>query len=355
MTDSADAIRAVRDKIVGQNFFVLSCDLITDAFLHHFADVHRLNDATVSVLLHAIPPPRVAAGVKPPKREKALVDYFGLEARVCGTAGRRLAFMGCAADLDGQIDLPMPLLKRCPDMRLHADYLDAHFYIFSRWVLDVLDERPHISDLKNELLPLLVRKQFSSQILSPPMPAKDDMFSYDGPAGFLYNSQNNVGIGRLAAADMTKLRCFAYIHDGGVCQRAQNIALFREMNFDMARAPHSVFSPWGVVPVEGDLRRQVGGDCVLGQQFQVGTKSSVKRSIIGDHCVIGANCKLVGCIVFDHVRVEDGCTLTNCTIGSNCVVQEKAVLKECELGGDVVVDAGSTMTKEQLVKSEALD
>ena len=50
--DTADVLRALREKIT-RDFVVVSGDLITDVFLHHLADVHRINDATCTVLLRA--------------------------------------------------------------------------------------------------------------------------------------------------------------------------------------------------------------------------------------------------------------------------------------------------------------
>ena len=47
---TGDALRLVRDKI-RTDFLVVSCDLILNAPLHLFMDLHRVNDATVTMLL----------------------------------------------------------------------------------------------------------------------------------------------------------------------------------------------------------------------------------------------------------------------------------------------------------------
>lgn len=77
--ETADVLRAIKDKIK-KDFVVVSGDLITDVFVHHLADVHRINDATCTVLLRG-PKPEVKppAGAKPAKVEGAVLDYVGLD------------------------------------------------------------------------------------------------------------------------------------------------------------------------------------------------------------------------------------------------------------------------------------
>lgn len=53
-TGTADALRIIRNKI-NTDFLVISGDLITDVQLHYLADFHRINDATVSVLMYKSP------------------------------------------------------------------------------------------------------------------------------------------------------------------------------------------------------------------------------------------------------------------------------------------------------------
>lgn len=47
---TADALRRVHDKLVGQTIFVLSCDLFTDLQVHQIVDLHRLHGSSVTAL-----------------------------------------------------------------------------------------------------------------------------------------------------------------------------------------------------------------------------------------------------------------------------------------------------------------
>jgi hypothetical protein len=42
---------------------------------------------------------------------------------------------------------------------MHADYMDAHVYIFRRWVLDFICEKKSMVSMREEVVPLLVRRQ----------------------------------------------------------------------------------------------------------------------------------------------------------------------------------------------------
>jgi NDP-sugar pyrophosphorylase family protein len=46
-------------------------------------------------------------------------------------------------------------------------------------------------------------------------------------------------------------------------------------------------------------------DSMVGDGTQVGEKSSIKKSVVGAHCVIGKNVKMVGCVITDHVMIGD--------------------------------------------------
>ncbi len=43
----------VSHSLIQTDFFVLSGDLVTDVYIHYLADIHRSNDATVSMVLRA--------------------------------------------------------------------------------------------------------------------------------------------------------------------------------------------------------------------------------------------------------------------------------------------------------------
>lgn len=63
---------------------------------------------------------------------------------------------------DERISVSQKLISKFPTIDLHSRLLDAHLYIFKRWVLDVLIQRKSLSSIKEDLLPLLIKSQLDS-------------------------------------------------------------------------------------------------------------------------------------------------------------------------------------------------
>ena len=61
------------------------------------------------------------------------------------------------------------------------------------------------------------------------------------------------------------------------------------------------------VPPPGvDPTAQIGGDVLIGDSSRVGERATIKRSVIGAHCIIGKNVKVVNSVLMDHVQLADG-------------------------------------------------
>jgi translation initiation factor eIF-2B subunit gamma len=55
-----------------------------------------------------------------------------------------------------------------------------------------------------------------------------------------------------------------------------------------------------------DPRAQVSADSLVASTSRIGERSSIKKSVIGRHCVIGKNVRLSNVIVWDFVNIADG-------------------------------------------------
>jgi len=89
----------------------MSSDLLVDEkFLHGMADLHRLQDAMVTVLISH---PAVASGDSPSpaldtRNEYGLMDYIGLK-----EDGLRLLYFKAAADIENKMRISKKLLRTC--------------------------------------------------------------------------------------------------------------------------------------------------------------------------------------------------------------------------------------------------
>lgn len=55
-----------------------------------------------------------------------------------------------------------------------------------------------------------------------------------------------------------------------------------------------------------DQRAQISVDSIVGESTQISERTTIKRSVIGRHCIIGKMVKITGSILLDHCIVEDG-------------------------------------------------
>ncbi|KAF1776461.1 Nucleotide-diphospho-sugar transferase [Phytophthora cactorum] len=200
-TETADALREVADKIK-RDFIVLAGDLVTDVVLHNVADFHRINDASVTMLLRQEAPASKAKGEKP-RRDKDMTDCIAL---VEGQRDEenRVVLVSQAVHMNEDLYVAKSLLKRRSNFVLHTDLYDGHFYFFSHWVLDLLQEKKYIASIKADLIPHLVRRQFRG---------KEAL-----PEGEKHDPEDLV-------------RCFAYVlPSNAYCERADTIPAYRAMD-----------------------------------------------------------------------------------------------------------------------------
>lgn len=55
-----------------------------------------------------------------------------------------------------------------------------------------------------------------------------------------------------------------------------------------------------------DQKAQISSDTIIGGSTQVSERTTIKKSVIGRHCIIGKMVKIAGCVLLDHCIVEDG-------------------------------------------------
>ena len=85
-----------------------------------------------------------------------LLDYFGV------IKNNRLVFTISAADVEESLEVRSSLLRKHSNVTIHTNMLNAHLYIFKRWVIDLLAEHKTISSIQGELVPFLVNSQWRS-------------------------------------------------------------------------------------------------------------------------------------------------------------------------------------------------
>lgn len=206
--DTADAIRAISNKI-DRDFIVIAGDLITDGTLHHLADTHRINNATVTMMYQ----PQTHKN----RREKDMVDCIGL------SDSNRVIFHSQAIQLTEKFRITKALLKRTPRIDLHSNLYDAHIYIFAYGVLRVLMAKNEMQSIKSDLIPFLIGVQFREEL-------------WDSSLRELADSKRAPDVSLVSPTPNSDslIQCHAYIlPQSAYCERADTIPAYNAMNAEV--------------------------------------------------------------------------------------------------------------------------
>ncbi|XP_019727217.1 translation initiation factor eIF2B subunit gamma isoform X2 [Hippocampus comes] len=315
---TADALRHIQPKIK-TDILVLSCDVITDVALHEVVDLFRAHDATLAMLMSkAHEFTETVPGQKGKKKAAEQRDFVGVD-----QSGKRVLFMANEVDLEDGLSIRKSILNKHPRMLIKTGLVDAHLYCMKKAVVDFLTDNKSISSVRGELVPYLVRKQFSKARSSPkPKDDTDEQSqtkSDNSPNNELLISSRDDRLLQLAQerscwndhhGDMSeayhggKLRCYVHIMDQGLCYRVNTIAAYIEAN---RLVPKLLFEEPAVHPSAVISERcQMGSDSMIGALCHIADKTSIKRSTIGSSTTVKEKVRVTNSIIMHGVTVEEG-------------------------------------------------
>ncbi|XP_053740261.1 translation initiation factor eIF-2B subunit gamma isoform X1 [Synchiropus splendidus] len=360
---TADALRHIQQKIK-TDVLVVSCDLITDVALHEVVDLFRAHDASLAMLMSkAHEYTETIPGQKGKKKTAEQRDFVGVD-----HSEKRLLFMANEADLDEGLMIRKSTMRKHPRMHIKTGLVDAHLYCLKKTVVDFLSNNKFISSIRGELVPYLVRKQFSKAMNSQKSKEESDdqsatikapseelgILSRDDPLRQLAQERScwNDHHGDMGEAyHGGKLRCYVHILEQGLCFRVNTLAAYIEAN----RLAPKLFDEPAVHPSAVISEKcQMGSDSIIGPLSQVADKTSIKRTTIGSSTTVREKVKVANSIIMHGVTIEEGCNIIGCVICSNAVIGRGADLKYCLVGNGQQIEPEAKRTNEVIVGMDQL-
>ncbi|TPX39331.1 hypothetical protein SeMB42_g06006 [Synchytrium endobioticum] len=319
---TADALRYIKDKIK-RDFIVLSSDLVTDIPPHRVLDAFRVTHPSMTVLFYET---KTAESAEKLVKEDT-IEYVGI-----APSESRLV-VAPRAEVRTALPIRTSLIRKFPVFYLHTGLRDAHLYVCKHWVLDLLVLNPKIASLRGELVPLLVKCQYSDKAARNAQIDKA-MHPHARAAASHTPASKHVRVTAIVTRD-------------GYTARANTISSYCEMNRQMAKTAGDARI---ASAAEISSRTTVGPDSMVGDGTKVGDKCIFKKSIVGAHCVVGRNCKITNSVIMDYVVIEDNVSLTNCAICLNAKIGMNTSLKDCEVGARFDMAAGTSAKNDQFVE-----
>jgi translation initiation factor eIF-2B subunit gamma len=350
--DSADALRAVANRLTSRSVAVLSGDLVTDVALADVLDTHDSAGAgAVATCVYARRRPWNAVETKTGRPPKG-ATYVGLG------DDKRLLFAANGDDVDKILKLRRPMLHRVSSLEVRTDLSDANMYVFrTSVVLRLLRNEPRMRSLQLDAVPALARRQFVQS-----SDDADDVVDADDDAGLMravFGGVEKNDVNRSASSFTCTV--LAYLApDAAYCARAETLSpAYSEMARELAAAdaaahllgrPASKYENFVDGSVAIGARATVGPGCIVGKDATLGEKCSVKRSVVGEGASIGSGVKLINSVVMPRATVEDGCVVQGCVVGPRAVIGAGTSLRECRVAAEYEVDEGDDFRGETLAE-----
>ncbi|KAF6008287.1 hypothetical protein HII13_004072 [Brettanomyces bruxellensis] len=129
--------------------------------------------------------------------------------------------------------------------------------------------------------------------------------------------------------------------EGSLFLRCNNLAVYMEANRYILKQHARITNIAGANAAAqkskegGKNSANVGADCIVGQSTELGVRTSVKRSVIGNDCKIGKNCP----------KLESRCKLVNCNV-EGCYIVGKGVSLKGETLTNISLDEFDNGEKE---------
>jgi len=322
---TADTIRHISDKISGSDILIVSGDLILDQGVRGVADLHRQHRSALTALFsHSGLDPKTVEvpGPKSTKHRKEK-DLVGLD-------GQRLCLFTAEADIEDEVTVKNKVLRLHPRITVHTNLQDAHLYIVKKWVCDYICSDKTVSTIKGEVLPRLVKKQFSN-------PAKSRLDTYTGefvpradvcdfvPTDRITDLVKTLSGDEASEKDKHRYGCYGYVTSSGECLRVNSLVAYWEAH--RRAAVRAIGGVAAVHPSATVGQRAQVTSCQIGSGSVVSDKTTLTDSVLGANCTVEEKVKISNCVIMDNVTISSGSNLydsiicDNCTIGPGCEVK----------------------------------
>ncbi|KAH0827789.1 UDP-3-O-glucosamine N-acyltransferase [Lanmaoa asiatica] len=298
---------------IQEDFVLLPCDFIPPPALPLSKLLNRFRSEATSDGAIA-----TSCWFESPKSEKsAAPDEWGSYSQsypiVWDDSTETLLYIDTLDNIDKnaeELELRMNLLSRYPRPKLSSRLQDSHVYVCKREILDALQRKTELDSLREDFFPWLCKVH--------------------------YQATKRLKYGRgMELLPTSSLRVCVVIHreEDGYCVRTNNLSTYLEAN-------RHVSFPMNIP--------SISPDSTIGDFTKVNEKTTIKKSVVGKHCIIGKMAKIVGCVLLDHCVVSDGAKIEGSILGRNTRVGSKAELVRCVTQGGYEVKENESYRNEKL-------
>jgi translation initiation factor eIF-2B subunit gamma len=220
---------------------------------------------------------------------------------------------------------------------VRTEWNDVHAYSFAPWVRRLVTARKSLSSIQEDLLPLLVSRQFKGKkaAFGKSLQEEDQEEEKENP-------MQNI------AVDEEPYSVLALVLTNKTVLRANTIASF-------LYACKEVVANGATLTMPPESKWNGKFQSLMLEGSTLGAKVTTKSSVVGKDCQLGSKCRLNNVVIMDNVTIGENCSLQNTVIGSGARLGNNCSLNDCQIGPGKELPAGTKEKGESFMVGDAME
>lgn len=254
---------------------------------------------------------------------------------------------------------------------IRTEWSDVHVYAVAPWVRQLIVARKRLSSIKEDLLPLLISRQYRGKRLTFGKVALSATENNHKPNGndpiviatatcangtindnsYTHNTSSSNGNHEEGGTEQPKLPMSNTIIDDApysvvaVVLPAKASLRINTVSAYLSACKEAVanggVSDTNKIPMPPGSKHNVKFQTLTLDGTNLGSKINMKSSTVGKSCTLGDKCRLNNVVIMDDVTIGEQCSLQNTLIGYGAKVGNNCSLNDCQVGPGMDIPSGT--------------
>jgi hypothetical protein len=207
---------------------------------------------------------------------------------------------------------------------VRTDWSDVHVYSLAPWVRKLIVARKGLSSIQEDVLPLLVARQFRG---------KGATFG----ESLEESEEDEEGKENMLEAIGDKEEPYTILADVQPAKTALRANTFASYLF----ACKEVVANGASLTMPPDSKWNGKFQSLVLEGATLGAKITMRSCVIGKACQLGSKCRLNNVVVMDGAIIGENCSLQNTVIGPGANLGNNCSLNDCQVGAGKQIPAST--------------
>lgn len=220
-----------------------------------------------------------------------------------------------------------------------TSWSDVHVYSIAPWIRHLIQCRKSLSSFQEDLLPLLISRQFRGKRAT-----FGKSLGEDGGEGADEKQKQAEKFG----VNEEPFVVSALVLPGKTVLRANTFSSYHY-------ACRETVANGAVLTMPKDSKRNGKFQALVLRGAVLGAKINMHSSVVGMGCELGAKCRLNNVVIMDGAIIGENCTLQNTLVGAGAKLGNNCSLNDCQVGPGKEIPAGTKEKGEAFMVGDAME